>query len=386
MSAEGLVAPERIALSMLLAQPRKEVTVATGASVDYYDWTSFAAGVPRTSRWSSIRADAQAVQVDDVLISRPLAAPRRAWVVSAARGRLQMASRDWLVVRACGADPTYLRHLLVSNAFHVRLSAATADTGSARLIRPHHLRGVEVPLPAIAVQRRIGQVLNDADELRAKRRAVSDKLSQLPEAMFADLLRDAAHTTWPLVRLVDIVVRDTQPAEAAATMPHGPQRRVRARNLTRGGLELTRCELARADATGGVAIAEGDVLIAPRPAPAGARAAIAHPDAANCIAHGELIRVRLDAAKLQPEFALAWWVSEAGQAALDRDIRGAKTGQAALDALQIPLAPRPLQEKHVQLLATTRALHAKLRASTRQLDVLLGVLRDAAFRGEFPLD
>jgi type I restriction enzyme S subunit len=84
-------------------------------------------------------------------------------------------------------DTSYLRRFLDSSA----ASLARTGRGVAQAnINLSILRTHRVPLPPIEEQRRIAAVLDQADELRAKRRATLALLDTLTESIFLDMFGD----------------------------------------------------------------------------------------------------------------------------------------------------------------------------------------------------
>lgn len=69
---------------------------------------------------------------------------------------------------------------------------------------------VEIPLPPLPEQRRIAEILNKADALRAKRREAIAQLGPLTSAIFLDMFGDPATNTkrWPVVQLGALIRAD----------------------------------------------------------------------------------------------------------------------------------------------------------------------------------
>ena len=73
-----------------------------------------------------------------------------------------------------------------------------------------HVRRLKLPLPPLAEQRRIAEVLDRAEALRAKRRAALAQLDSLTQSLFLDLFGDPATNPkgWPInARSADYVRR-----------------------------------------------------------------------------------------------------------------------------------------------------------------------------------
>ena len=80
------------------------------------------------------------------------------------------------------------------------------------------LKQLRIPLPPLAEQRRIAEVLDRAEALRAKRRAALAQLDSLTQSLFLDLFGDPATNPkgWPSKTLDDFGrVSDIDRNEAA---------------------------------------------------------------------------------------------------------------------------------------------------------------------------
>ena len=86
-------------------------------------------------------------------------------------------------------DNRYLMHVI--NAPHGRRGIARHMTGTTRQrVSRKNLSKVEIPLPALAQQKRIAGILDAADALRAKRREALAQLDTLIQSTFLDMFGD----------------------------------------------------------------------------------------------------------------------------------------------------------------------------------------------------
>ena len=108
--------------------------------------------------------------------------------------RYGFGSTEFHVVRprADRADARYLVHYLRQD--RIRLQGESRMTGSAgqRRVPEHFLAGLSVPVPPLPEQRRIAEILDKADALRAKRRAALAQLDALTRSIFLDMFGDPA--------------------------------------------------------------------------------------------------------------------------------------------------------------------------------------------------
>ncbi len=104
-------------------------------------------------------------------------------------------------------DAAYLFHWVRSPRFVSemvrRSTGASYPAVSDRIIHESSL-----PLPPLPEQRRIAEILDKADALRAKRRAALAQLETLTQSIFLDMFGDPATNpkAWPRVSLGDLVV------------------------------------------------------------------------------------------------------------------------------------------------------------------------------------
>jgi type I restriction enzyme S subunit len=160
---------------------------------DLYSIPAFDRGEAEVLPGSAIGSAKQIVQPGDVLLSRIVPHIRRAWVVGHARARRIIASGEWIVFRDENVDPRYLRHVLVSDPFHAEFMRTVSGVGGSLLrARPAYVAKIKIPLPPLPEQRRIAEILDKADALRAKGRAAIAQLDTLTQSIFLDMFGDPA--------------------------------------------------------------------------------------------------------------------------------------------------------------------------------------------------
>ena len=110
-------------------------------------------------------------------------------------------------------ESRYLYHFLRSVDFYGLTSATTVPA-----LRKSELKRLPVPLPPLPEQRRIAEILDKADALRAKRRAALAYLDTLTQSIFLDMFGDPATNPkgWPYSRLGDVT-----DFYAGSTLPAG---------------------------------------------------------------------------------------------------------------------------------------------------------------------
>jgi type I restriction enzyme S subunit len=158
---------------------------------DLYSIPAFDQGEPEVLEGKAIGSAKQVVQPGDVLLSRIVPHIRRAWVVGNDRGRRIIASGEWIVFRGEHIDQRYLRQVLVSDPFHAEFMRTVSGVGGSLLrARPAYVAKIKIPLPPLPEQRRIADILDKADALRAKRRAALAEIDTLTQSIFLNMFGD----------------------------------------------------------------------------------------------------------------------------------------------------------------------------------------------------
>ncbi len=160
------------------------------------------------------RSDLQAVVEPGDVLLRQIVPHIRAMSWLAAIGRPASSSRslpaEWIAVRELTElHPAYRAALSLSA---IRSDAAVQSTVSESAahdssIVKRMLADSEIPLPPLPEQRRIAEILDKADALRAKRRAALAQLDTLTQSIFLDMFGDPATNPkgWPQKRVGRLV-------------------------------------------------------------------------------------------------------------------------------------------------------------------------------------
>lgn len=103
-------------------------------------------------------------------------------------------------------DKRFLRYCIESREFKTQIQRLI--TGSAQPnFGPLHLSKVTIPLPPLSEQKRIAEILDQAEALRAKRRAALALLDELTQSIFLDMFGDAEvnSSRWPVKKVEEYV-------------------------------------------------------------------------------------------------------------------------------------------------------------------------------------
>ncbi|GAB3445558.1 restriction endonuclease subunit S [Actinophytocola sediminis] len=280
----------------------------------------------------------------------------------------------------CGPrlDHRYLQHYLDGPRFQ-RLIADRMSGSSIPHLFQRDLVDLPTPVPDLAEQRRVAEILDAADDaIRATERVVA-KLELTRHGLAADLVDRPGD---PVARLADVVMSavigpfgsDLTAADYRATgVPVIFVRDVRAAGVRR--VSDVHVDPAKAAALAAHDVAPGDVVVTKMGLPPGV-AAVYPDDLVPGLITADLVRLRPDPAKVLPEWLAAWVNSAGGQAQVRAITAGVTRAKITLrDFRELRIRVPPLPEQH----RVHAALHANTRTITTTRDQLakLAVLKQA---------
>jgi type I restriction enzyme S subunit len=290
------------------------------------------------------------------------------------------------------AVPKYVAHFLQST---IGQSAILADFRGATvggISRGFAARAL-ILLPPLDEQRRIAAILDQAEELRAKRRAAIALLDQLPQAIFLEMFGDPVLNSsgHPQVQLAEVL----DPNRGTKCGPFGSALK-RHEYITDGVpvWQIDNVGQLRFDEEKALyvtpetfknlssySVFDGDILIT-RAGTVG-KICVAHPSVEHSMIGTNLIRVSLNTSLAHPDyvaFLLALFGPKLGSLranAKEDAYSFMKTG--VLRSLRIPLPPLGLQG---QFAARVEAIHrakATHQSALAELDALFASLQHQAF-------
>ena len=248
---------------------------------------------------------------------------------------------------------------------------------------------LQIPLPPLDEQKRIAEILDKVDALRAKRRAALTQLDILTQSIFLDMFGDPATNPkgWPVRTIRDLLESasygTSKKAAAAGEFPV-----LRMNNITRTG-EMDFAELKymdlKEDQRERYLVRTGDVLFnRTNSAELVGKTAIYRE--ANPMAYaGYLIRLRVNR-KYEPEYLAAFLntvYSKRVLRSMCKSIIGmANINATELQALRIPVPPHPVQHEFAGCITAVEKLKATHRISLVKQDDLFSTLQQRAFRGD----
>lgn len=250
------------------------------------------------------------------------------------------------------------------------------------------LADVEIPIPPLSDQKRIADILDRAEALRAKRRAALIQLDELIQSLFIEMFGDPITNPkgWPKKPFSDVCVSrlgkmlDQKQQTGKHFRPY-----LRNANVQWFHFDLTEVfemdfnEAAREE----FRLKDGDLLICEGGEPG--RAAIWKGELEECYYQKALhcARPHKDLANSEYLAWFLWFLSVQGglgdhvTAATIAHLTGEK-----LKAMKILLPPIDLQKEFARRVAAVEKLKAAHKASLAELEELFSSLQYRAFRGE----
>lgn len=285
--------------------------------------------------------------------------------------------------------PEYLARFLQFSAPQILTSVrgTTADN-----IPIDELRILGIPLPPLAEQRRIADILDKADAIRRKRKEAIALTEELLRATFLEMFGDPVTNPrgWP-VKPFGELVRETQLGLVRAASEQSEDRPypyVRMNSIRSDG-HMDLSNVTRVDASDDEAdsskLRDGDFLFNTRNSrELVGKAAVYHGDGTHLF-NNNILRVRFHS-DIESDFVSAYWQTAAGQQHLEARKAGTTSVFAiyykSLATLPVPVPPAPAQSKYASVCAAARKHLRTYETYVEEADTLFNSLVSRAFRGE----
>ena len=145
---------------------------------ELYSVPIFPTGKPEVLKGAEIGSAKQMVEPNDVLICKINPRINRVWKVMAKADKRQIASSEWIAMRAKGMNPDFLRAYFTSQAFReILCEDLTGVGGSLTRAQPKRVAKFRIPLAPLREQQRIADKL---DALLGRVDACRTRLDRLP--------------------------------------------------------------------------------------------------------------------------------------------------------------------------------------------------------------
>ncbi|MFV2022241.1 restriction endonuclease subunit S, partial [Micromonospora sp. LOL_023] len=301
------------------------------------------------------------------------------------------------VLPGANLDRRYLAYFLRVPA---NVDLATSRSSGANLPRlsPKELMNFSIPLPPLEEQRRIADVLDRVDALRAKRASVGHNSRLLPQSVFVQMFGSPSEIPdrWPL-RPFDHLVSEFRYGTSIKSGEIGyPTLRIP--NIVAGSVDVDDLKLVDVSLAelGRLRLVDGDLLFVRtngNPDYVGRCAVFDSADmsrqgvfGADVIYASYLIRARVNSDLVHPVYVREYLNGPIGRSSM-RERSKTSAGQynvntAGLGSIPIPVPPLDRQQRFVESVTGVERTWGVQRRALGELDALFASLQHRAFRGE----
>ena len=249
------------------------------------------------------------------------------------------------------------------------------------------LLGLRIPLPPLAEQRRIAEVLDRAEALRAKRRAALAQLDSLTQSLFLDLFGDPATNpkNWPTGTLGEVAtfVGGGTPSRARPEFYEGSICWATSKDMKCEFLDDTQEHITEAaiEQSATNLVPPGTILVVVKSKILAHSLPVAITRVPTCFGQ-DLKGIKVS----EPcDVAFVTTALRSGKRWLLEQARGINTEGLTLDHLKAFPLPRPpikLQREFARRVGAVEKLKTAQRASLAEQDALFASLQQRAFSGE----
>ena len=287
-----------------------------------------------------------------------------------------------LTVKKDVCERKYLWYAL-SNKVEELNAKGTGSTFKA--INKKILEETEIPLPPLDEQRKIAAVLDKVSDLIARRRQQLDKLDEMVKARFVEMFKDASTNTRQLSEIAQITGGLTKNSKRASLKLQFPYLRVA--NVFFNRLELK--EVPKIGVTENeiekTLLQKGDLLFVEGNGSIDqiGRVAIWDDSIKPCLHQNHLIKVRFNFEKVNPSYALFYFMSESGRMQITSksvSTSGLNTlSVKKIESLNLPVPPIDLQNQFAAFVEQTEKTKTVISHSLEKLETLKKALMQDYF-------
>lgn len=349
------------------------------------DWTNvpYCKAEQRKLTSSTLRAG-------DIVFARTGATTGKSFLITTCPQQAVFASYLIRVRPSTQVDPSFLAQFFQSADYWKQISSKAVGAAQPG-VNASKLKELAIPLPLLSEQRRIAAILDQADALRAKRRAALAQLDEMSRAIFVEMVKAPGSSAWPTVAIGSL-------AKSMRTGPFGSQ--LLHSEFTDVGVAVLGIDNAvsndflwgerryvsqeKYNELTRFRVFAGDVIVTIMGTCG--RAAIVPNDIPLAITTKHLCSITLDTGRCIPEYLHACFLLHPDvQRQLGVSARGAVMpglNMGLIRETMVPLPPPAVQYDFAKRLNATHAVRRTGLQSIEQLDLLFASLQHRAFAGE----
>jgi type I restriction enzyme S subunit len=253
------------------------------------------------------------------------------------------------------------------------------------------IRSTKIPLPPLSEQRRIVEILDQADALRKKRAEANAKAERILPALFYKMFGDPATNPkgWKVVKMREIIAETRNGLYKHGDYFGRGTQILKMFNIQNGELNLERIDLVEVDDEEfeNYKLDVGDILLnrVNTPELVG-KCAVITPELGRAIFESKNIRIRIKRNLTDPDYVAHYLNCPFGHATLRQGVKHA-IGMATINnsdlrTTLIPLPPLEQQKAWGEAVRQFRSIRKDRNASKKKLDSLFTNLLHRAFSGD----
>jgi len=309
--------------------------------------------------------------------------------------RFGFGSTEFHIVRprADKAEARYLLHFLRQE--RIRRDGERKMTGSAgqRRVPEHFFASLEIPVPPLEKQRRIAEVLDRAEALRAKRRAALAQLDMLTQAIFLDMFGDPAANPkrWPRLRLGDVIAIGPQNGIYKPASDYGSGTPILRIDTFYDGAVTKLATLKRVrlseDERNLYGLHISDILVNRVNSMEYLGKCALIPELQEpTVFESNMMRLAVDRGRIEPRYVVQFlqtgFIKSQILTAAKHAVNQSSINQVEVKGFRVNVPPISLQREFSGRVAAVEKLKAVQRVSLAEMDAFFAALQYRAFRGE----
>lgn len=326
----------------------------------------------------------------DIVFARTGATTGKSFLIGVCPDNTVFASYLIRVRLRDGAEPRFVSHFFQTPSYWAQITKSARGVAQPG-VNATKLKALEIPLPSMAEQRRIADVLDRAAALRATRRVALAELDTLRQSIFLDLFGDPVHNekSWPVYPLLNVAMFEN--GDRSSNYPSGDEIKnegilfLSTKNIVEDRLDLSNAVFITPEKF--QSLARGKVQ--PKDLIVTLRGTLGSCCIFDCSYPTAFINAQMMIIRprdgMNSVFLHGLLTSKPAKLRFQRIGHGVAIPQltaAQLANLPIPVPPVELQLEFARRVESVENLKETQRASLAQMDALFASLQHRAFRGE----
>lgn len=293
------------------------------------------------------------------------------------------------IIESLSSHDLCVRYLFHFMSIYVAKLRQLSIGGVIKYIKLGNLTEAQIPLPPLSEQKRIAEILDLAEALRAKRRAALALVDELTQSIFLDMFGDPVTNPKDVnvVCLEDVTTRITDGVHQKPNYTESGTSFISVKDITTGTLRFDQCKFISNEDherfTKRCKAERFDILYTKVGATYG-RPAIVETDREFSL-YVSVCLIKPNKDLIDPYFLNAALGTSAVKSQADGRIKGIGVPDLHLDQIRkfrIPLPPMRAQQTFAMNVSAVERSKEAHRHSLRELDQLFASLQHRAFRGE----